>query len=107
MADVKPRGAEKSAAAKSAARRREPLARRRAAEDSAKNARLPLGSRNWQLIGAGLAVIVIGFIALAKGSMTLAPFLLVAGYCVLLPMGLLWPAPDSTPTGDSAPAAGE
>jgi len=33
--------------------------------------------------------IVVGFITLASGSITLAPILLVLGYCVLIPVGLL------------------
>jgi hypothetical protein len=48
-----------------------------------------LGRKNYILMGAGLATIVAGFIALAGGSMTLAPLLLVLGYCVVIPVGLL------------------
>lgn len=47
------------------------------------------GRRNWQWLGAGIATIVAGFIALAMGSITLAPLLLVVGYCVLIPVGIL------------------
>ena len=47
------------------------------------------GRRNWQWLGAGMATIVAGFIALAMGSITLAPLLLVVGYCVLIPVGIL------------------
>ncbi len=36
----------------------------------------------------GLAAVVIGYFALARGSMTLAPALLVAGYCLLIPWAL-------------------
>jgi hypothetical protein len=50
---------------------------------------LALGRKNYILMGAGLATIVAGFIALAGGSMTLAPLLLVLGYCVVIPVGLL------------------
>ncbi len=106
MAEVKSRAAEK-AAARAAARRREPLTRRRAADDATRAARLPLGPRNWQFIGAGLVIIAIGFGALSRGSMTLAPFLLVAGYCVLLPMGLLWRTPDAAADGPALPTEGE
>lgn len=47
------------------------------------------------LFGAGLAVIALGYILLsippAEGffSLTLAPILLVLGYCVLIPMAIL------------------
>jgi Flp pilus assembly protein TadB len=37
---------------------------------------------------AGLAAVIVGYIALAGGSMTLAPTLLVAGYCLLIPWAL-------------------
>ncbi len=106
MAEARTRGGEKSAAAKQPPRRRETLARRRVVSDESSQPRLPLGRRNWQILGAGLVVIVLGFIALARGSMTLAPFLLVGGYCVLLPAGLLV---SSRKAGaeDSIPAAGE
>jgi uncharacterized membrane protein HdeD (DUF308 family) len=44
--------------------------------------------RNWMLIG-GLAAIVIGYVFLGFGSISLAPVLLVLGYCVLVPLALL------------------
>lgn len=47
------------------------------------------GRRNWQWLGAGVIVIIAGFIALSMGSITLAPLLLVLGYCVLIPVGIL------------------
>jgi ribose/xylose/arabinose/galactoside ABC-type transport system permease subunit len=37
---------------------------------------------------AGLAAVVLGYLTLKGGSMTLAPALLVAGYCVLIPTAL-------------------
>jgi len=50
---------------------------------------ISLNKKNYAVMGAGLAVIVAGFISLASGSITLAPILLVLGYCVLIPVGLL------------------
>ncbi|MBN2537956.1 DUF3098 domain-containing protein [candidate division WOR-3 bacterium] len=50
---------------------------------------IALGKKNFVIMGAGLATIVAGFITLAGGSMTLAPLLLVVGYCVLIPVSLL------------------
>jgi hypothetical protein len=48
-----------------------------------------LGKKNYAILGAGLAIIVAGFISLASGSITVAPILLVLGYCVMIPVGLL------------------
>lgn len=50
---------------------------------------IALGRKNFVIMGAGLAAIIAGFITLAGGSMTLAPLLLVVGYCVLIPVSLL------------------
>jgi uncharacterized membrane protein HdeD (DUF308 family) len=49
----------------------------------------PFGKKNWIVLGAGLVSIVLGFITLASGSITLAPILLVLGYCVLIPVGIM------------------
>jgi hypothetical protein len=55
----------------------------------------PFTRRNWILAAAGIGVIVLGYVLLsippAEGflSLTLAPVLLVAGYCVLIPAALL------------------
>jgi uncharacterized membrane protein HdeD (DUF308 family) len=38
---------------------------------------------------AGLLAIVFGYIFLAQGSESLAPVLLVLGYCVLVPVSLI------------------
>lgn len=47
------------------------------------------GRANYVLMGVSLAVIVVGFVALGRGSITLAPILLVLGYLVLVPVALL------------------
>ena len=47
------------------------------------------GMLNSALLGVGVAVLAAGYMSLAKGSLTLAPVLLVAGYCVLIPAALL------------------
>jgi hypothetical protein len=51
---------------------------------------LPFGRTNLILFGAGIAAIVLGFITLAFGSDTLAPVLLVLGYCVIVPAAIIW-----------------
>lgn len=49
----------------------------------------PYGKKNYLIFAAALIVIIVGFWTLAEGSITLAPILLVAGYCVLLPIALI------------------
>ena len=55
----------------------------------------PFGRRNWMLAGVGLVAIVLGYVLLsvppADGflSLTLAPILLVTGYCVLIPAAMI------------------
>lgn len=44
---------------------------------------------NYVLMAVAMAVILGGFVALARGSITLAPILLVLGYLVLVPIALL------------------
>ena len=39
--------------------------------------------------GIALLVIVMGYADLARGGETIAPVLLVAGYCVLVPLAIL------------------
>ena len=43
----------------------------------------------WKLLLAGLASIVIGYVFLAMNDITIAPILLVVGYCVLVPLAFL------------------
>ncbi len=45
-------------------------------------------SRQWSLI-AGLVAITAGYVLLGRGDITVAPLLLVGGYCVLVPLYLL------------------
>ncbi|MFQ5906395.1 MAG: hypothetical protein ACE5JA_07465 [bacterium] len=72
----------------------------RAKERRRKNAKRPvqkkarlqmvrLGPKNYALGCLGLFFIVFGFITLARGSITLAPILLVLGYCVVVPAAIL------------------
>lgn len=65
---------------------------RRSAATAADDA--PAGSvrfslQNWLLLGAGLLSVVIGFVLLAGGSTVAAPLLLVLGYVVLVPLGII------------------
>lgn len=46
-------------------------------------------ARGWMWWGIAAAVIVAGFIDLARGGETIAPILLTVGYCVLIPIAIL------------------
>ena len=68
------------------------------AASKVKGPRKPLGGTDlgfswglWNnlLLGLGILVLAMGYVALSRGSTTLAPVLLVAGYCVLIPASLL------------------
>ena len=63
----------------------------------------PFGKKNYLIFGAGLVVIILGYWALGNTAvdpdpsdeswgqtfLTLAPALLVLGYCVLIPISLI------------------
>lgn len=46
---------------------------------------------NYVFLGIGIFLVVVGFIFLATGDITIAPILLVLGYCVAIPIGILLP----------------
>ena len=50
---------------------------------------LRFGRRNYVALGGALVAIPLGFWLLSRGSITAAPVLLVLGYCVLVPYGLI------------------
>lgn len=58
----------------------------------------PLGikSRNFQIFAAAIITIIIGYFFLAKGpadsqaSLTVAPLVLILGYCILVPLAILY-----------------
>ena len=57
---------------------------------------LPLRKENFYIIGAGLVVILAGYLAMLQGPvegflpLVLSPTLLVLGYCVIIPVGILF-----------------
>ncbi|MDA0987186.1 MAG: hypothetical protein O3A55_06270 [Bacteroidetes bacterium] len=57
---------------------------------------LPFEKENYLFLAAGLVVIFFGYVALSQKpwdgfiALTLSPILLVLGYCVLIPIGILW-----------------
>jgi hypothetical protein len=58
--------------------------------------KLSLEKINYQIILGGVAVIIAGYVALSAKpwdnpiAMTVAPILLVVGYCVIVPFGLIY-----------------
>ncbi len=63
--------------------------------------RLPFTRINYIGLGIGLVLVVIGYICLGQRpwdgfvSLTLAPILLVLGYCVVIPVSILLREPKS------------
>ena len=57
--------------------------------DTHEEVKWPFGMKNYLLFAVAMVVIIIGFITLGQGSMTLAPVLLILGYCVLIPVSLI------------------
>ena len=57
---------------------------------------LDYSPRNYQLFAFGLLVIVLGYVSMTKGpadsfwSLTLAPILLVIGYCLIIPAAIFY-----------------
>ncbi len=62
----------------------------------------PFGRKNYIFFGIALLVIILGYISLSSGDITLAPILLVVGYCILIPVALIIKDnPDSDHPTDS------
>lgn len=72
--------------------RKKEIQRRRAVREQS----LPLGKDNFRIIGVGLLVILAGYLAMLTGSvegflpLVVSPILLVAGYCVIVPVGIIY-----------------
>lgn len=49
----------------------------------------PFGTKNYIVFAISIIVIAVGYILLGQGSITMAPILLVIGYCVLIPVALI------------------
>jgi len=50
---------------------------------------IAFGRKNYIIFAVAAAVILAGYVALSRGSITLAPILLLTGYLVLIPWGIL------------------
>ena len=64
---------------------------------------LPFGKRNYIWFGIAIFTIIVGYVFLGSGDITIAPILLVLGYCVLVPIAILLPPEKKVKT----PVAGE
>jgi uncharacterized membrane protein HdeD (DUF308 family) len=51
---------------------------------------LYLNKVNWTIFATGILSIILGYIFLARESLTLSPILLVLGYAVLIPISLVF-----------------
>ncbi|MDX1402869.1 MAG: hypothetical protein R3245_13175 [Kiloniellales bacterium] len=57
---------------------------------------LAFGKTNYQLLGAAAVVLLVGYWALSQPpvdgflSLTFGPILLFVGYCILIPLGLIY-----------------
>ena len=65
------------------------------------------GRTNYIVLGIGLFLIIVGFIFLSVGDITISPILLVLGYCVAIPLGILLPGrrkKKESPSGSAGAA---
>ncbi|MDP3774698.1 MAG: hypothetical protein AABZ35_01980 [Gemmatimonadota bacterium] len=58
-------------------------------QSSGPQSRLQFGPVNALFLGGAVAALAVGYLLLSRGSTTAAPLLLVLGYCVFLPLGLI------------------
>jgi ABC-type molybdate transport system permease subunit len=72
------------------------IRKRDAKRKQVKDDLLPLSKPNFVIIGIGVATVFAGYAAMLEGSvegflpLVLAPILLVLGYCVIIPFGILY-----------------
>ncbi|MDZ7268837.1 MAG: hypothetical protein ONB48_13965 [candidate division KSB1 bacterium] len=63
--------------------------------------KLPFTRTNYLLFGLGILLIIAGYVALAQPpvdgfwTLTVAPILLVIGYCVVIPVAILYQSRSS------------
>jgi len=65
------------------------------------------GKRNYIFLGIGLFLIIVGFIVMGTGDITISPIMLVLGYCVAIPLGILLPAQKGEKNQPAAPSSSE
>ena len=73
---------------------------------------LPFGKKNYYIFAVGIFIIILGYFALAQGpadsyfSLSVAPVLLVLGYCVIIPTAILYRG-GKTEQGTGGPRSGD
>jgi hypothetical protein len=68
---------------------RKPVSTRPSARPTTAQDALRFSLWNWILLAAGLAAVVFGFVLLAQGSTRAAPLVLMLGFLVLIPWGII------------------
>ncbi len=69
----------------------------------------PFERINYLIIGAGLVLLILGYIALSGNTvegfvpLTLAPLLLIIGYCVVIPIGIMYRKKERKPEDQNVP----
>jgi hypothetical protein len=72
---------------------------------SKREAALPFTKMNYYILASGVLLVVLGFLAMGEGSvegtlpLVVAPILLVIGYCVIIPIGILYRKKSTVPPG--------
>ena len=61
---------------------------------------------NYIVLGIGIFLVILGFIIMGTGDITISPILLVLGYCVAIPIGILLPPKRTNKSGSSAKSDG-
>jgi hypothetical protein len=62
---------------------------------------------NYMILAFGVAVVIIGFLVMSAGnavsplSETISPIILFIGFCVIIPIGIIYKQPKIAKTGDS------
>ena len=76
-----------------------------------KDEMFPFEKQNYVIIGIGLLLIIAGYFALTGNTvegffpLVLAPILLVVGYCVIIPIGILYRRRPKGPSAEVLPPA--
>ncbi len=66
---------------------------------------LPFTKINYYIFAVGLLAIILGYFTLSQGDITLAPILLVLGYCVIIPIAILYRGKESSSPTEAKPTA--
>lgn len=71
-----------------------PVAKKQKAAGPVETVKWPFGKRNYIFFGIAAIVVIAGYVLLAQGDISMAPLLLVVGYCVLIPVAIMVKDPD-------------